>query len=128
MEFINDMVGILSNAGVGIEGNNLFGGDLPATPDDAICLYEYAGKTPSRIAQHRHPGLQLLVRNVDYVMGREKIEIARSALFGIQNLQDKENDFYLKIEAVQEPTCLGKDANGRFVFVQNFIVTYFEEV
>jgi hypothetical protein len=128
MNFLKDMLEVLESAGLGIEGETLFAGVLPADGLPAVGVFEYAGQAPDRLAHHRRPGLQVLVREADYRLGRAKIEAVHTILRQLEVLEGIEGVRYLKLESVQEPSPLGQDANGMYLFVQNFIVTYFEEV
>lgn len=126
MSFLEDIFNILDTEQIGTRGENLFAAELPNKPDSCICLYEYAGKIPTHFANHRHPGLQIVVRNPNYLLGRAKIELIYGLLSTIEQIETQ-TKHYLKFAPVQEPTPLGKDAFNRHLFVQNFIVTYFEE-
>lgn len=128
MSFLEDMLAVLESAGLGTEGETLFAGALPADGLPAVGVFEYAGQAPDQLAHHRRPGLQVLVREADYRLGRAKIEAVYTILRQLEVLEGIEGVRYLKLESVQEPSPLGQDANGMYLFVQNFIVTYFEEV
>ena len=128
MNFLADMLDVLESAGLGTIGNTLFAGVMPANDLPAVCVFEYAGQAPEEVAQHRRPGLQVLVREESYELGRAKIEAAQTILQQLDVLEGQGGIRYLKLERIQEPSPLGKNENGLFLFVQNFIVTYFEEV
>ncbi len=78
---------LLTNLGIGAEGPSgpwpVFVGFLPDRPDNAVCIYDTAGKLDGRIMrsgeQVEHPGIQVRVRGLEYVETREKTEeIARA--------------------------------------------------
>lgn len=128
MNFLADMLDVLESAGLGTIGDTLFAGVMPANDLPAVCVFEYAGQAPEEVAQHRRPGLQVLVREESYELGRAKIEATQTILQQLDVLEGQGGIRYLKLERIQEPSPLGKNENGLFLFVQNFIVTYFEEV
>lgn len=117
---LDDIALYLQQQGIGMIGVDIFKGQLPATPDNAIALFEYAGEPQDLTdANLEYPGLQVLVRNKSYSAGRQKIEQARSALHGLTEATIN-NVRYLLIQARQSPEALPRDENGRAIFVVNF--------
>lgn len=117
---LDDIALYLQQQGVGVVGTDIFKGQLPASPDDCIALFEYAGEPQDLTdANLEYPGLQVLVRNKSYPAGRQKIEQAVRVLHGVSE-QVINNVRYLLIQARQSPFLLERDENGRAVFVVNF--------
>jgi len=99
--------------------------EMPDTPDDFICLFEYAGSPPTVAhdgEEIEHPGLQVKVRNVGWLAGRTKIEAVIAALNKLSNVT-LTTTRYLLIRANQSPQCLGKDASRRWEWVVNFSIS-----
>lgn len=62
---------------------------LPQTPDSAICVYDTAGRLDGRLMTTgkviEHPGIQVLVRGLDYPATWTKIDDLVLLLDGISN-------------------------------------------
>jgi len=117
---LDDIAFYLQQKGIGTIGTDIFKGQLPATPDNAIALFEYAGEPQDLTdANLEYPGLQVLVRNKSYASGRQKIEQLKNDLHGITETTIN-NVRYLLIQAKQSPEALPRDENGRAIFVVNF--------
>lgn len=117
---LDDIALYLQQKGIGTIGTDIFKGQLPATPDNAIALFEYAGEPQDLTdANLEYPGLQVLVRNKSYASGRQKIEQLKNDLHGITETTIN-NVRYLLIQAKQSPFFLERDENGRAIFVVNF--------
>lgn len=114
-----DIGSILQSAGVGTVGTDIFLGKLPATPDNCVAVFEYAGEPPDLHWNGEYPGLQILVRNKNYDTGRQKIEQVKNILHGMAETVIN-NHRYLLIRANQSPFLLERDENGRAIFVCNF--------
>lgn len=117
---LEDIRVYLEQQGLGVFGKDLFISIMPAEPDNCIVLFEYAGEpmdlTDSRL---EYPNLQVLVRNTDYLAGRQKIEEVTQALHGVSE-QVINGTRYLLIQARQSPFFLEWDKNERAIFVCNF--------
>lgn len=118
---VRDIAQILQNNGIGTLGIDIFWGQLPASPDNCVALFEYAGEPPDLHSNVEYPGLQVLVRNKGYEAGRSKIEQIRSLLHGITETTLSSHR-YLLIRANQSPEFLERDESGRAIFVCNFRV------
>lgn len=117
---LDDIALYLQQQGIGVVGTDIFKGQLPASPDDCIALFEYAGEPQDLTdANLEYPGLQVLVRNKSYPAGRQKIEQVRNTLHGLTETTIN-NVRYLLIQARQSPEALPRDENGRAIFVVNF--------
>ncbi|TCS80377.1 minor capsid protein [Tepidibacillus fermentans] len=117
---LDDIALYLQQKGIGTIGTDIFKGQLPATPDNAIALFEYAGEPQDLTdANLEYPGLQVLVRNKSYSAGRQKIEQVRNTLHGLTETVIN-NVRYLLIQAKQSPEALPRDESDRAIFVVNF--------
>lgn len=116
---IRDIAQILQSNGIGTLGVDIFLGQLPASPDNVVAIFEYAGEPPDLHANIEYPGLQVMVRNKRYDAGRQKIEQARNVLHGIVETVINGHR-YLLIRANQSPFLLERDENNRAIFVCNF--------
>jgi hypothetical protein len=104
----------------------MFAGEIPAhARNHAIGLIESAGAAPvfvhntnQRIAER--PGLQVMVRDKDYEVARNKIE----AIMEVLTFRDRSFNGcrYLSVVPASTPLPLGRDGNERFQFVCNFDV------
>lgn len=121
MMLLEDIGNYLQANGVGTIGADIFLGQLPASPDNVVAVFEYAGEPPDLHWQGEYPGLQILVRNKSYLAGRSKIEQARNVLHGMAETAIN-NHRYLLIRANQSPAFLQRDENNRVIFVCNFRV------
>lgn len=117
---LDDIALYLQQKEIGTIGMDIFKGQLPATPDNAIALFEYAGEPQDLTdANLEYPSLQVMVRNKSYATGRQKIEQIRNTLHGLTETTIN-NVRYLLIQAKQSPEALPRDENGRAIFVCNF--------
>jgi hypothetical protein len=120
---LEDLATALQDADVGTLGTNLFLGWLPDAPDNALALYETGGQPPS-YTHHAltpaiaRPSIQVMVRDHEYVSGRERIDEAYAVLCGLSS--------YLAIQPIQPPFALGRDAHDRARFSVNFNLTIVE--
>lgn len=118
---LNDIAVYLQANDVGTVGTDIFLGQLPATPDNVIALFEYAGEPPDLHWPGEYPSLQILVRNKSYDAGRQKIEQVKNILHGMAETVINSHRFLL-IRANQSPFLLERDENSRAIFVCNFRV------
>lgn len=122
---LDDIASYLQTAGIGTVGTDIFKGEMPAEPDNCIGLFEYGGGRPEHApgAPLDRPGLQARVRNLSYPVARQKCQDIQNVLHGIHE-QAINGTYYILILANQSPEPLGRDANDRMEFVQNFSVIY----
>lgn len=101
---------------------------MPASPDELICLYEYAGRVPewrfgvSGVGWEK-PAFQLKFRGAphDYSTPRAKAEITYRALVAVlPGSVGGSTAEYLWFDVQQAPFPLRKDANERHEIVFNF--------
>jgi len=118
---LEDVASYLQSQGTGTIGADIFLGQLPVSPDNVVAIFEYAGEPPDLHWQGEYPGLQILVRNKNYEVGRQKIEQVKNVLHGLAETVVNGHR-YLLIRANQSPAFLQRDENGRAIFVCNFRV------
>lgn len=123
---IRDIAQILQSNGIGTIGADIYLGQLPASPDNVVAVFEYGGEPPDLHANIEYPGLQVMVRNKRYDAGRQKIEQARNVLHGLAETVVNGHR-YLLIRANQSPAFLQRDENNRAIFVCNFRVITVKE-
>jgi hypothetical protein len=126
---INDMLDYLSSGGVGTAGTDLFGGLMPAAPDQVTTVYETGGRAPARAmhsaagqASMTYPHIQVVVRG-----GTDTYEVARAvaqkAFLLLDGLPHRtiNTTCYLGGESLQaEPFLLGRDEQNRPLVACNF--------
>jgi hypothetical protein len=112
---LDDIDSYLTQNGI----TDIFIGQLPPSPDDCVSLFEYAGEPPDLHWNGEYPGLQVIARAKKYPTARAKIEQVKNILHGVTE-ETINGTRYLLIHARQSPETLGKDENGRQMFVVNF--------
>ncbi len=115
---LDDIKDYLETNNIGTFGADLFIGQLPPSPDDCIALFEYAGEPPDLHWPGEYPGLQVICRGNKYNACRGKIELVKNTLHGVTE-EIINGTRYLLIQARQSPESMGKDENGRQLFVIN---------
>lgn len=123
--FLADIAQYLQAAGIGTQATNLFYATMPDTPDDLVCIYEYAGSPPA--FDHTglawtNPGLQVVARSKSYATARTKVEECFGLLKSVHNFSLNGSQ-YLRIEANQSPFSIGPDPVGRHRLAVNFSVS-----
>ena len=116
---LDDIKDYLEQNDIGTFGADLFIGQIPPSPDDCIALFEYAGEPPDLHWEGEYPGLQVIARAKKYTDARSTIEQVKNVLHGVVE-ETINGTRYLLIHARQSPETLGKDENGRQLFVVNF--------
>ncbi len=112
----------LASAGLGALGTSIFVNVKPATPDNLISVFGYAGSPPERThdtSGNARPGIQVWVRDTSAGTGRTRIESIFNLLDGIANTS-LSGTFFQEIAANQSPIPMGADANGRYEYSLNF--------
>lgn len=112
-----DVANYLENLGI----TDVYVGFEPPEPDCCVVLYEYAGRQVECLYKTNLeiPSLQVLVRDVDYGIGYERLVRIRELLHGLRAMVNGTPYF---IYANQTPEFLGRDQNGRVSWVLNFTV------
>lgn len=126
VSLVNDIGDLLAANGFGIKsgtGADMFGNNMPATPDNLIALYESTGFEP-----HRAMGgikvevlnLQIIVRNLNTITGQTK---ARAIMAFLETFKGILNGTeYKSILARHSPFPLGADENKRERWTCNYKV------
>lgn len=112
----------LASNGLGTAGTSIFVNTKPATPDNIISVFGYAGSPPQRThdtSGNVRPGIQVWVRDTSAGTGRTRIESVFNLLDGLSNTS-LSGVFFLGVMANQSPIPMGDDENGRKEFVVNF--------
>lgn len=122
MSVLTDLGSVLTSAGLGTAGTDLFFGQMPLRPVDCIALLEYGGSTPTwsfNQMEWEQPRVQVLVRTSQgYTAGRAKAHTAWSALSAVRN-QRINSIQYQNVEVLQSPFPLARDEESSditFVF------------
>ena len=107
-------------------GTDLFVGNMPGSPDNAIALYERTGRAPIRamhdIVAAFQPHLEVRVRNSDYDAGYTQAKLLCSAL---QNFSGSIGATrYLQVTQLGDINALGRDESSpsRWTFGMTFLV------
>lgn len=121
MILIEQVAQVLSNAGLGTIGVDIFLGYQPETPDSCIVVNNTGGVKPSIDIPNKMPTFQVVIRNVDYETGESILATVRATLHQHQNavLVSGQTYFYY-IFLISEGGHIGRDANGRDEFSVNF--------
>lgn len=128
--WIDDIVKLLEDAGVGTFGTDIFASTLHSVPmlpsgEATIQIIETGGTAPENIHNevikpaYRQPGAQITTRAGDYVTAHNKAAAAYSALF-VRN-QTINSSWYQWIKALQEPFDSGVDGRGQVMVRFNVI-------
>ena len=120
-------------------GADLHKGFLPETTGKnstalQAALFETGGLSPLHYCstttgfatrKYERPGLQALVRAKDQQFARAAIEDVYTVLDGVANtnLPTATGPEYVVIDAAQSPFLVERDANDRYVFGVNFLIT-----
>jgi len=99
-------------------GTDIFLDVRPDTPDNLICVFEYAGE-PSDIQDDLSRRIQILVRNKSYTTARAKAWAIHGALDKPDARTLTMNGRRAWVRALQTPFKLETDASNRVVFVFN---------
>jgi len=123
---LDDIAIILTAAGLGTSGTDLFLSKMPPTPDTAVAVYETGGQQPFYTHSggqqaYERPTFQVVARDPSYVAARTKIDNIWKTLGAIKNTAITDA-FYLMIRPRQSPIDMGQDENERARLVCNFDV------
>lgn len=123
----------LQTLGLGIWGGSgdwsLHVAREPDAPANVVTLYDTAGLAPlvRDGGEMRQPGLQVRVRAVDYLKGKERQEQIRDVLTlpeaaseGTTIERTIGTGRYVTIDPVADILSLGRDENDRHIFVANY--------
>ena len=130
MNVLDDLIDFLAAAGLGLtHGTNLFTGPIKArstvVPVDAVFATGAGGPPPERamgqIEETRRAVISLQIRWSTQEAGDAKIRSIQNALQGISV------SGYLDISSLEsEPTLIGRDPEGYYIFLLNIQMIYNE--
>jgi hypothetical protein len=93
---------------------------MPSSPDSGICVIDTGGpEPPGEIPNLKTPTFQVLIRNLNYDLGKAKLDAVRYALHGTKNTT-LGNTFFYYIILLSEGGHIGRDDDGRDLFSLNF--------
>ena len=124
MPAADDIAEYLEDQSLGTVGTDIFVGQLPDDPDNAICVAQTAGKPPDYLGAQEYAGIQIRVRNTDHDTGYALANNILDLLHGAHSLT-LETRPYHRIDAqgsVSGPQIDPNDSEGRVEFTLNFIV------
>lgn len=120
MSAIDDLgIQLANDTGYSV-GNQLFKGNLPPTPDNAVAIINRIGIMPNPdIPENSNPMFQILVRDTSYSHGVATLAKVRQSLEAKTPTTIGSTYFYY-ILAVAEGGWIGRDDNGRDQWSINF--------
>ena len=99
--------------------SNLYIGSMPATPDNAVCIYNSGGFARSLSGTEvEEPTFQIKVRNTSYATGETLCNTINDLLHGASSTK------ILMIEQQGGINDIGRDESNRQEFTQNFRCYY----
>jgi hypothetical protein len=115
-----DSLGLLDYDPDGVSGDCFIDG-LPPVPDSVVALTGYGLGEPDPLEGDDESGLQVRARGgPDPRVSRQRCKAIYSALQGLAGIALPDGTWLIFCTAVQTPTSLGVDANGRHEHVVNF--------
>lgn len=130
MAFPDEILTLLTDAGVGTPGTTIFLSSRGVTPvgdGPFLLVTETGGMAPERtqnsvaVPAYRRPGLQFMVRGVKHHQVRAMIDLVFLTVAAVRN-QFLSGVWYVEIRPLQEPFDLGLDTNGRLQMAFNVLV------
>lgn len=121
----DDLLDYLAAQGVGTEDVDLFLENMPDSPDACIAVRAIGGGsgTPNLNNDQRRSVIQIQVRNIDPVAGKQKVnEICD--LLTVVDLTLTYHRVWLCEPAQQEPTLTYYDQQNRAIWTPTFVLTY----
>lgn len=119
MSFLYDLATYLQTNGVGTLGTNLFYSYMPQSPDSCVAVLDGNGPAPDGYLPTQKPGIQIVVRSVDYETGTTKVDTIR-ALLQAKTPGFIGSTYVFFMLLTSEDTHLGRDEAGRDAFSMNF--------
>lgn len=123
-DWLDNLGSYLVTQSIGTLGTDIFNNYMPATPDNCVTLYQSGGTAPDNVASWYNPGLQVRVRNTDQATGRTKAKTIIDAIH--DKTFTSSTTLFEYVRALNDPYCLGLDANKRWEWTINFEITYSE--
>lgn len=94
-------------------------GQEPASPPEAVTVYDTGGGAPIPDIELREPTIQVRVRGPNYLAAQAKAE-AIFAQLTQPTTREIEGSRYIGIWATSDILALGRDDNDRYLFTANF--------
>lgn len=117
MTLTEDIAKHLASKGLGTVGTNLFEGELPPLPDDAMSVREYGGSPPVHTKSGppilRSPRFSVTCRSKSARAARMRAEDAFRHLSGFAGVMGNPGMAYVSIRALREPAPIGRDEGSR---------------
>ena len=114
MTLNEDITAFLASKGLGTKAVNLFEGEFPPTPDDAMYVREYGGGPPLHTKDgppaFRYPRFSVVTRSKSARAARMRLEDAVRHLSGFSGVLSGTG---YRIRALREPAPMGRDGEGR---------------
>ena len=105
----------LESLGYGTVGTDIWYGELPSTPDNAILVTPAPGPEPDRYLDTEYPYLDIWVRNNSTLVARQKIDAIFRSLQHVANVTF--GDYYVYfINAVGNPLSRDRDGQNRHLY------------
>jgi len=123
MTLLENLSAYLQTNSIGTEGTTLFIGEIPAKVSNGVGLRQTGGLSPDKYVDVKAITVQIIVRN-------KVPKIALDKAYSIYALLHRKDDNLvleaggvdvMQILALQEPYDLGKDDEGRSIFVTNYV-------
>lgn len=105
------------------KGSDVFQETLPEAPDTCIAIFEYAGRPPPLEVSTVERNFQVMTRNVDPDLAREKSWSIYKVLHQEESKGDRRDltaERWGLISATDTPFKLKVDQNGRTVYACNY--------
>lgn len=114
-------LGLVAYDELGI-GGDVFADAMPEAPDEAVVLTLYGLGEPDPLNEDDVSGLQVRARGPagNAAPSRLRCQAIYSALQGLAGVTLPDGTLLLLCTAVQTPSSLGVDSNGRYEHVVNF--------
>lgn len=126
-DFLNELADYaVTQTGIGTVGTDVFVGNLPALPDDCQALFGLPGtfiNNAREVASLGFPRFQVVSRAESYETASDNLTAWRTALHNKYAII-LPHFRVLRCHAEQEGQPIGKDDQGRFEFVINFVAEY----
>lgn len=125
--FVEDIAKLLTDAGVGVLGTNIFfstRASIPTGTGPYISLIETGGLPPLRVQNRRtrpayqRPAAQIITRATNYVIARDKALSVYNIVFAVRN-RKVNNIWYQEMICLQEPFDAGTDDANRAKIIFN---------
>jgi hypothetical protein len=131
-DLLDNIVSILVDAGVGIDGTNIFRGSkaqIPSSVGPYLTITDTGGSGPEGthnaigLPAYVRPNISITVRAQSTSAARTMVRDAYAALVAVgQRSQKIQGVWYRSIVPLQEPFDSGADGAGRITYTVNFAI------